>query len=1075
MRQAELDDLERTPLYGDFDGDSRVDAASWLVTSGCPSINVRLAARSAGPLAVTPAAGCGPTGYVADVNGDRFDDLLVMADDGTLSRALSKGDGTFTSSPQAVVTVAGAAASVPWAGSTVDRRCATSDFDGDQFSDLACLYSAGANSRLGILRATRGRAMLPSDVPGPAGVSADNVINVMMAVGDVDNSTTNDLVFAVPDSTGHFTLITALMASNGTIASWPAPVPTTWPVGNLTDWKLAAADVDGDARADVVLLGRNTHGFGHSAVALSENGASPRLVPQPVVTTDKAKLAIGDVDGDGRADLLSGDPAGVQRSTGDGSFGSWQALPAGGQACSRPLEVASAGDVNGDGQSDLLCSRLAILSTGKTEFRLWQLPSPVAAPALHRWAVFDGNGDGRQDLYTTFYRNPGYQLYTLTAKPGGGYTPVSEQLAAPATGPGLDNPDAGGWLPADVAGPQGTADGHSDLVLPGRAPGGSLRVATAQLKESGWTVLPCPASTPTCITGTDVPDGRDLQAWRPARVNDDDLTDLVRFRPLSTGARLEYLLAQGDGTWSASRRDAFSTGTAADGDALTEADVDGFRDLDLNGDGIDDFTHVEVVDLGPRRGCLILRSLVSTGPGTWREEQRRNCQDRLESAAGHALQPLELDGDGVPDLGRAVVQGDCVFVQAYLRRGDQWDGPHWLAGTGTACQQGTGIRDLRNLRLADVNGDGKTDVTYLSRVGLGQKAKTAVRTLLDPGDWRNAWTGPPAGEYPLADPDTWAYQPMDANSDGAGELVHAAPAALNGLRFAVGDDLITGIDGGRGATTTIDYRTQPGARSYLPPAVLPTAVSRITVTDHTYDPPQQDTAAFTYDAARWSSRYRQLAGYASITSHQGNTVVVSGNDLGDTCGTRPVSTAIKGADGVVLATTATDYKPTGTAAPYLCQAATVTTAECDKTGTCQENQTAYKHYDAYGNADTVEESGHGGAPPGAHPGAPQPHQLPRRPPVQAGTPGPRSRPPEAVGHPRADSVRLRRRHPRPSAPPARRPHLGDPDHRPGHRRDRADPAPLRRRGKPDLEPRPGGRGDLDQLRPAAGPVPRVQL
>ena len=864
------------------------------------------------------------------------------------------------------------------------------------------------------------------------------------------------------------------MASDGTIASWSAPVPTSWRVEDVSDWRLAAADVDGDARADAVLLRRSSQG-GESAVALSENGASPRLVPQPAVTTDKAKLAIGDVNGDGRADLLSGNPAGVQHSTGDGSFGSWQALPAGSQACSLPLEVASAGDVNGDGQSDLLCSRLVILSTSPTEFRLWQLPSPVAAPALHRWAVFDGNGDGRKDLYTTFYRNPGYQLYTLTAKPGGGYTPASEQLAAPATGPGLNNPDAGGWLPVDVAGPEGIADGHSDLVLPGRAPDGSLRVATAQLKESGWTVLPCPAATPTCITGTDVPDGRDLQAWRPARVNDDDLTDLVRFRPLSTGARLEYLLAKGDGTWSASRRDAFSTGTAADGGAFTEADVGGFRVLDLNGDGIDDFTHIEVVDLGPRRGCPILRSLVSTGPGTWQEEQRRNCQGRLESVAGHALQPLELDGDGVPELGRAVVQGGCVFVEAYLRRGDQWDGPRWLAGTGAACHQGTGIGDLRNLRLADVNGDGKTDVTYLSRVGLGQQAKTAVRTLLDPGDWRSAWTGPPAGEYPLADPDTWAYLAMDANSDGAGELVHAGPAALSSLRFAVGDDRITGIDGGLGVSTHIEYRAQPGARSYLPPEVLPTAVSKITVTDRAYDPPQQAIAAFTYDGARWSTRYRQLAGYASITSDQKNTVVVSGNDLGDTCGTRPVSTAIKDADGVVLATTATRYKPTGTAAPYLCQAATVTTAECDKTGTCQENQTAYRHYDAYGNADTVEESGQGARRRVRTPVHANLTNYLVRPPVQAGTPGPRSRSPEAVGDPRAEPVRLRRRHPRPSAPPARRPHLSDPDHRPGHRRDHEDSAPLRRRGKPDLEPRPGGRGDRDHLRPAAIPVPGVQL
>ena len=147
---------------------------------------------------MTPAAGCGPTGYITDVNGDGFDDLLVMGAGGTLHRVLSKGDGTFTSSAQVVVTVAGAPASVPWTGSGVSRRCAASDFDGDRFGDLACLYSpaAGGSPRLGILHATRGQAMWPSDLPVPANISFDNVL---MAVGDVDNSGTSDLILAVPD------------------------------------------------------------------------------------------------------------------------------------------------------------------------------------------------------------------------------------------------------------------------------------------------------------------------------------------------------------------------------------------------------------------------------------------------------------------------------------------------------------------------------------------------------------------------------------------------------------------------------------------------------------------------------------------------------------------------------------------------------------------------------------------------------------------------------------------------------------------------------------------------------------
>src|SRR5262249_10198626 len=157
--------------------------------------------------------------------------------------------------------------------------------------------------------------------------------------------------------------------------------------------------------------------------ATSEKGSPTLQLHDPVVTT-AGNLTLGDADGDGRVDILTGDPAGVLRSNGDGTFASHQSFgttsaPA---ACPEADGAAAAADQNGDAQADLLCSTAGADPKSKRPiFSLWAQPSPVAPPAPHRWTPFDKNGDGLHDLYTVHYRNPGYEVYTLLAQPGGGY------------------------------------------------------------------------------------------------------------------------------------------------------------------------------------------------------------------------------------------------------------------------------------------------------------------------------------------------------------------------------------------------------------------------------------------------------------------------------------------------------------------------------------------------------------------------------------------------------------------------------------------------------------------------------
>ncbi|MDP4510323.1 FG-GAP-like repeat-containing protein [Nonomuraea turcica] len=935
------EDLRTSPIYGDFDGDYRMDAASWLVLlSGCSTVHVRLAAHTSADTVKTPGAGCEPGGIVTDLNGDGADDLVTLTKTGAVRRLLSDRDGTFTEQPPGT--------DPPWTGEDVPRRCAAGDVNADHLGDIVCLYgTATTGQRVGIMRSAPDGGYGTTDAPLPAQVPS--LTFAALALGDVDNSRTSDvmLAFSSPGLSGPFVLLTGFTGADGAVGSWEA-TPTTWSTfPGVNAWDLVPADVDGDARADYVLVDEQA-----VLVGLSRKGAAPPVVPLAQVTPAGKNVVVADADGDGRADLLTGEPPRVQRSNGDGTFAEAKEVSATPVASCATTQgcVTSAADANGDGQADLLFATVELQAGRPSSFKLRVQPSPVAPPAHHRWSSFDHNGDGRQDLFAVHYRNPGYQLYVLTAKPGGGYQPeIPFSILPEVNGPALDNPDAGGWLAMDVTGAQGAPDGRSDLVLADRA-SDALQIVTLVATDSGWVVQSCTGTA--CLTGNDVPDATDLRAWRPGRLDGDDRADLVRFVPLGSGVRVEYLLARADG-WSAGRHDYFTSGTASDGGPLTRTDTRTFRTADLNRDGRDDFVHVETggTATAPR---YIIRSLLSAGAATWHEEQHRRLRS-LASAAAHGLRAIDLDGDGVTDLGRSELWNGCLVVTGFLRQGEEWTSVDSVPAAAP-CQPAAGLADLGNVRLDDVNGDGRTDALHLSRMGLGASATTEVTTLLNPGDLNRPWRRP-ANEPSLAvaGPDAWAWQQLDADSDGSGDLVRAEPGILRTLRFGSGADRLTSLDNGQGAATSVTYEAVPGARSYLPAGMLPVVVKSITVTDGAYVPPMRAEVRFTYDGARWSQARRQFAGFTEIRASRPEATTVIASEIGDACGTRAASVRVEHPDGGVMRKVTTTYDPPGAAAPYVCRPSSITTARCERSTACLEKTDTYT-YDAYGNAELVEQS-----------------------------------------------------------------------------------------------------------------------
>jgi hypothetical protein len=214
-----------------------------------------------------------------------------------------------------------------------------------------------------------------------------------LVAGDFNADGRDDLAVAGGPNAQSFTAGIFLGAGNGTFSKTGDVAPGAA--------SLAVADVDGDAREDL-LYGSVITAFGRLVLGTGGGAfGAPSDLPVPNYATYRRSWAVGDFDADGRADFAAGlDHAAVSVRLGDGTgaFPRGRDVPVPG----RPAAV-TIGDVDDDGHEDLVAAEAAPqgavrirLGDGAGGFRA--APDLPAGAFLRDAALADFDGDGRDDL-----------------------------------------------------------------------------------------------------------------------------------------------------------------------------------------------------------------------------------------------------------------------------------------------------------------------------------------------------------------------------------------------------------------------------------------------------------------------------------------------------------------------------------------------------------------------------------------------------------------------------------------------------------------------------------------------------
>ena len=413
---------------------------------------------------------------------------------------------------------------------------------------------------------------------------------------------------------------------------------------------MSVADLNGDGRLDVVTVNGSSSDI--SVHLASGNGTflpDQRYAAGDGLFSGPRSVAFGDLNGDGRVDLVTANPASdtiaILLGNGDGSFQNQQRLAVG----DNPLFVAVA-DINGDSKFDIIAANRnsgdvsLLLGNGDGSFQpqLRHTAGDGAFLGPIAIAVADINGDGRFDLVSRI--NASNDISILL---GNGDATFQAQLRVPV-----------GASPTAVAVADMNGDNRMDLIVTT-----SANVVTVLFGNGDGSFQ----------TSQSYPVGASPASLAIVDANGDGIPDIVTANLLSRD--ISVLLGNGDGTSQTEQR--FSVGLRPSSIVAASLDGDSAVDLVLANSGFDNVT-----------------LLYGNGNGTFRSRRAFAVGD-----APLAVTVADFNGDGKSDIAAANrSSNDLSILQGN--------------GDGTfQTQQRFAVGSLPvAVVTADLNADGRLDV-----------------------------------------------------------------------------------------------------------------------------------------------------------------------------------------------------------------------------------------------------------------------------------------------------------------------------------------------------------------------------
>ena len=611
------------------------------------------------------------------------------------------------------------------------------------------------------------------------------------ATGDLNGDGKLDVVLASECATNNCSngVVTVLLGKGD--GTYQAPV--TYATGEETE-SVALRDVNGDGKLDILATSSCNSDCSSGAVNVLLGNGDGTFQPAVAYNTgaaDSLALAVGDVNGDGKLDLLVVDACSSNNSctngilsvllgNGDGTFQTAVNYASGGQS---PQAIAIA-DVNGDGKLDVAitneCASNSDCSSGFVSLLLGNgdgtfqnaVNSGSGGVYADSVAIGDVNGDGHADLVVANRcnnsSNCSYGTVGVLLGNGDGTFQSALQYAS------------GGLYAQSLALVDLNADGKPDVVVSNQCQSNSGcqdGASTSVLLGNGDGTFRLSASYTSGSSDSGELEGPSITNVMVGDVNGDGLPDVLVTNScdgssVCNNGSVSVLLGYGDGTLQAG---VIYSPAGSEAHGLATADV--------NGDGKPDILVASQCASNSNCNNGAVSVLLNNGDGTFQ------AGGTFPSGGGYTLwaASADLNGDGKADV---VLMNECTStsdcsqgsVSVLLGNGD---GTFQLPVTYATTNDG------QSVALADVNGDGKLDIVLAAQCSDSNCTGGAVNVLLGNGDgtFQSAVSYSSGGLYALG------IAVADINGDHKPDIVVANECLTNSCSNGIVSVLLGNGDG----------------------------------------------------------------------------------------------------------------------------------------------------------------------------------------------------------------------------------------------------------------------------------------